>query len=75
MTQQNSSKEMSGNKMVKIIVGTIVVASIVIVIAIQAFYMLWEPKDPKQIELNKSEEESSAVNSVMFPFEERLYLG
>ena len=74
MTQQNSSKEMSGNKMVKIIVGTILVASIVIVIAIQAFYMLWEPKDPKQIELDKSEE-SSAVNSVMLPFEERLYLG
>ncbi|WP_079523349.1 hypothetical protein [Solibacillus isronensis] len=72
MTQQNSSKEMSGNKMVKIIVGTILVASIVIVIAIQAFYMLWEPKDPKQIELNKSEE-SSDVNSV--PFEEQLYLG
>lgn len=72
MTQQNSSKEMSGNKMVKIIVGTILVASIVIVIAIQAFYMLWEPKDPKQIDLNKSEE-SSDVNSV--PFEEQLYLG
>lgn len=71
MTQQNSSKEMSGNKMVKIIVGTILVASIVIVIAIQAFYMLWEPKDPKQIELNKSEE-SSDVNSV--PFERQLYL-
>ncbi|MCM3723752.1 MULTISPECIES: hypothetical protein [Solibacillus] len=74
MTQQNSSKEMSGNKMVKIIVGTILVASIVIVIAIQAFYMLWEPKDPKQIELNKSEE-SSNVSSVMLPFEEQLYLG
>ena len=74
MTQQNSSKEMSGNKMVKIIVGTILVASIVIVIVIQAFYMLWEPKDPKQIELNKSEE-SSGVNSVMLPFEEQLYLG
>ncbi|MER2112962.1 MAG: hypothetical protein ABS960_09760, partial [Solibacillus isronensis] len=72
MTRQNSSKEMSGNKMVKIIVGTILVASIVIVIAIQAFYMLWEPKDPKQIELNKSEE-SSDVNSV--PFESWLYLG
>ena len=74
MTQQKSSKEMSGNKMVKIIVGTILVASIVIVIAIQAFYMLWEPKDPKQIELNKSEE-SSNVSSVMLPFEEQLYLG
>lgn len=74
MTQQNSSKEMSGNKMVKIIVGTILVASIVIVIAIQAFYMLWEPKDPKQIELNKSEE-SSDVNSSMLPFEGQLYLG
>lgn len=74
MTQQNSSKEMSGNKMVKIIVGTILVASIVIVIVIQAFYMLWEPKDPKQIELNKSEE-SSGVNSVMLPIEGQLYLG
>lgn len=74
MTQQKSSKEMSGNKMVKIIVGTILVASIVIVIVIQAFYMLWEPKDPKQIELNKSEE-SRDVNSVMLPFEEQLYLG
>ena len=74
MTQQNSSKEMSGNKMVKIIVGTILVASIVIVIAIQAFYMLWEPKDPKQIELNKSKE-SSEVNSVMLPVEDGLYLG
>lgn len=74
MTQQNSSKEMSGNKMVKIIVGTILVASIVIVIAIQAFYMLWEPKDPKQIELNKSEE-SSDVNSSMLPFEGQFYLG
>ena len=74
MTQQNSSKEMSGNKMVKIIVGTILVASIVIVIAIQAFYMLWEPKDPKQIELNKSEESSGAF-SVVHPFEEQLYIG
>lgn len=74
MTQQNSSKEMSGNKMVKIIVGTILIASIVIVIVIQAFYMLWEPKDPKQIELNKSEE-SSDVNIVMLPFEEQTYLG
>lgn len=74
MTQQNSSKEMSGNKMVKIIVGTILVASIVIVIAIQVFYMLWEPKDPKQIELNKSEELSD-VNSVMLPVEEQLNIG
>jgi|GEM_PF-6358736 len=74
MTQQNSSKEMSGNKMVKIIVGTILVASIVIVIAIQVFYMLWEPKDPKQIELNKSEE-SIDVNSVMLPVEEQLNIG
>lgn len=74
MAQQNSSKEMSGNKMVKIIVGTILVASVVIVIVIQAFYMLWEPKDPKQIELNKSEQSSEAY-SVMLPLEEQLYIG
>lgn len=74
MAQQNSSKEMSGNKMVKIIVGTILVASVVIVIVIQAFYMLWEPKDPKQIELNKSEQSSEAY-AVELPFEEQLYIG
>lgn len=74
MAQQNSSKEMSGNKMVKIIVGTILVASVVIVIVIQAFYMLWEPKDPKQIELNKSEESSDAKSAVL-QLEEQLYLG
>ncbi|MEK5078444.1 hypothetical protein MKX73_05610 [Solibacillus sp. FSL W7-1436] len=74
MTQQNSSKEMSGNKMVKIIIGTILVVSIAIVIVIQVFYMLWEPKDPKQIELNKSEELSD-VNSVMLPVEEQLNIG
>lgn len=74
MAQQNSSKEMSGNKMVKIIVATILVASVVIVIVIQAFYMLWEPKDPKQIELNKSEQ-SSEVYAVVLPFEEQLYIG
>lgn len=73
MAQQNSSKEMSGNKMVKIIVGTILVASVVIVIVIQAFYMLWEPKDPKQIELNKIEE-SSDTNSALLQLGERLYL-
>lgn len=74
MAQQNSSKEMSGNKMVKIIVGTILVASVVIVIVIQAFYMLWEPKDPKQIELNKSEE-SSDTKSAVLQFETQLHLG
>ena len=74
MAQQNSSKEMSGNKMVKIIIGTILVASVVIVIVIQAFYMLWEPKDPKQIELNKSEQSSEAY-SVMLPLEDQLYIG
>lgn len=60
--------------MVKIIVGTILVASVVIVIVIQAFYMLWEPKDPKQIELNKSEQSSEAY-AVELPFEEQLYIG
>ncbi|MEK4387636.1 hypothetical protein MKZ25_18025 [Solibacillus sp. FSL W7-1464] len=74
MTQQNSSKEMSGNKMVKIIIGTILVVSIAIVIVIQVFYMLWEPKDPKQIELNKSEASSGAV-SLLHPYEEQFYIG
>ena len=38
-------KEISGNKMVKIIVGTILIACILIVIVIQTFYVVYEPKE------------------------------
>lgn len=74
MAQGDSSKEISGNKMVKIIVGTILVASIIIVVVIQAFYMLWEPKEPKQIKQDENEQPSYS-KSAMVDYDELLRLG
>lgn len=73
MAQGDSSKEISGNKMVKIIIGTIIVASIIIVVVIQAFYMLWEPKEPKQIGQEKNEQPSYS-KSAMVDYDELLRL-
>ncbi|MBD8033741.1 hypothetical protein [Solibacillus merdavium] len=75
MGQEQQSKEMSGNKMVKIIIGIILIASIIIVVAIQAFYMLWEPKEPKQIEQQNETEQPSYSKSAQNFYEELLYLG
>ena len=65
-------KEMSGNKMVKIIGGTILIACILIVIVIQTFYNVYEPKERKQIE---QDDQSSYTKSVMLPSEALLKLG
>ena len=43
-------KEMSGSKMVWFIIGTIFTASILIIVAISIFYILWDPKPAKEIE-------------------------
>ncbi|MBD8038339.1 hypothetical protein H9635_16445 [Solibacillus sp. A46] len=74
MGQEQQSKEMSGNKMVKIIIAIILGASIIIIVAIQAFYMLWEPKEPKQIEQQKDEQPSYSKSAQHY-YEELLYLG
>lgn len=71
--EHRQSKEISGNKMVKILVGTIVVASILIVAVIQAFYMLWEPKERKQIEQDKTEQ-PSYTKSAMLHYDQLLKL-
>ncbi|MGN7477843.1 hypothetical protein ACTHOQ_08295 [Solibacillus silvestris] len=75
MGQEQHSKEISGNKVAKVIIGTILAASIVIVIVIQAFYMVWEPKEPKQNEHQDENEQPSYSKSAMADFEELLYLG
>ncbi|MEK4626884.1 MAG: hypothetical protein ABS944_06290 [Solibacillus sp.] len=73
MAQEHQGKEMSGNKMVKIIMGTIVVASILIVIVIQSFYVLWEPKERKQIEQDETEQPSYS-KSAFYQADELLRL-
>ena len=73
MTQQQG-KEMSGNKMVKIIIGTILIACILIVIVIQTFYVVYEPNDRKQIEQDKTEQ-PSYTKSAKLQFEQLLNLG
>lgn len=74
MGQEQQSKEMSGNKMVKIIIGIILLASIIIVVAIQAFYILWEPKEPKQNEQQNENEQPSYSKSAQHYYVEQLYL-
>lgn len=74
MAQEQQSKEMSGKKMVKFIMGTIIVASVLIVIGIQSFYMLYEPKERKQIEQDETEE-PSYTKSAMHSQDQLLYLG
>ena len=74
MAQGDSSKEISGNKMVKIILGTILVVSIIIVVVIQGFYMLWEPKEPKQIGQDENEQPSYS-KSALVDYDEFLRLG
>ena len=73
--EHRQSKEMSGNKMVKIIVGTIVIASIIIVIVIQSFYMLWEPKERKQIDNKDESEQPSYTKSAQLYYDDILKLG
>lgn len=70
---QEQLKEMSGKKMVTFIIGTIIAVSILIVIVIQAFYVLWEPKEPKQIEQDESEE-PSYTKSAKIHYEELVRL-
>ena len=65
-------KEMSGNKMVKIIGGTILIACILIVIVIQTFYVVYEPKERKQ---NEQDDQSSYTKSAILPVEELRTLG
>jgi uncharacterized membrane protein len=65
-------KEMSGNKMVKIMIGTILFACILIVIVIQTFYVVYEPKERKQIE---QDDQSSYTKSAMLQIDELLKLG
>lgn len=74
MAQEQRTKEISGNKMVKMIIGTIFVASIIIVVIIQAFYMLWEPKEPKQIEKDEAEQPSYS-KSAMVDYDALVRLG
>ena len=64
-------KEISGNKMVKIIVGTILIACILIVIVIQTFYVVYEPKERKQIE---QDDQSSYTKSAMLHYDQLLKL-
>lgn len=71
--EHRQSKEMSGNKMVKIIIGTIVIASILIVAAIQVFYILWEPQERKQIEKDETEQ-PSYTKSAMLHYDQLLKL-
>lgn len=61
---QEQSKEMSGKKMVKIIMGLIITASILIVIVIQSFYVLWEPKERKQIKQDENEQPSYSKSAM-----------
>lgn len=75
MEQSHQTKEMSGNKMAKIILGTIVAASIIIVGVIQAFYMLWEPKEPTQNERQDENEKPSYSKSAMLHYDDLLRLG
>ena len=72
--EHRQSKEMSGNKMVKIIIGTIIVASILIVAVIQAFYMLWEPQERKEIKQDQTEQ-PSYTKSAMLHYDQLLKLG
>ena len=71
---QEQSKEMSGKKIVKIIMGTIITASILIVIVIQSFYVFWEPKERKQIEQDDNEQ-PSYTKSAMHHVDQVLHLG
>lgn len=75
MEQSRQTKEISGNKMAKLIIGTIIVASIIIVIAIQVFYMLWEPNKPTQNKHQDETEQPSYSKSAMLHYDELLYLG
>lgn len=75
MEQQHQSKEMSGNKMVKIILGIMLVASIIIIAVIQAFYVLWEPNEPKHNDRQDKSEQPSYSKSAMLHHEGLLRLG
>lgn len=61
MAQVGTSKEISGKKMGFIVIGTIIAATIAIVIAIQAFYMTWDPKQKKTSKMMK--QTSQAIQS------------
>lgn len=74
MAQEHQSKEMSGNKMVKIIMGTIIISSILIVVVIQSFYVLWEPKERKQIKQDENEQ-PSYTNPAMLEYDRLLHIG
>lgn len=74
MAQADKLKEVSGKKMVSVIMGTMIAASVVIVIVIQAFYMLWEPE--QKIEKQDDEtNEPSYTKSAMQWYEQILTIG
>ena len=71
MAQVEPSKEVSGKKMGFIVIGTIIAASIIIVIAIQAFYMIWDPK-PKIDQQDDETNEPSYTKSAMHQYEQLI---
>ena len=71
---QQQGKEVSGNKVVKIMIGAILIACILIVIVIQTFYVVYEPKERKQIEQDESEQ-PSYTKPAMLQLDELLQLG
>ncbi|MEK4427350.1 hypothetical protein [Solibacillus sp. FSL K6-1523] len=71
MAQVGTSKEISGKKMGFIVIGTIIAATIAIVIAIQAFYMTWDPKQKKD-QQNDETNEPSYTKSAMHQYEQLL---
>lgn len=56
-------KEVTGKKMAVFVVGLIIVVSILIVIAIQFFYAVWDPKPAKEIEVEETTIEMPLVES------------
>ncbi|MEG0473514.1 MAG: hypothetical protein RR588_14375 [Solibacillus sp.] len=74
MAQAETSKEVSGKKMVSVILGTIIVATVVIVVVIQAFYMLWEPKQKNEKPVDETNEPSYS-KSAMHNYDELIYIG
>ncbi|MEK4231023.1 hypothetical protein [Solibacillus sp. FSL H8-0538] len=45
-------KEVTGKKVAFMIVGTILAVCVLIVIAIQIFYAVWDPKPAKEIDMD-----------------------
>ena len=71
MAQAETSKEVSGKKMGFIVIGTIIAATVIIVIAIQAFYMIWDPKQQKDRQDDETKE-PSYTKSAMHHYEKLI---